>query len=82
MHLHHPQLKTFQYGERLYDRLDFEELALSGLDPTLGPKVSKFGGHEISVEEKTTEPEEKRPLVEKDRTPVRLRLSFFTEHLC
>ncbi|KAI0701553.1 mitochondrial K+-H+ exchange-related-domain-containing protein [Cerioporus squamosus] len=32
--------KTFLYGERLVDRLDFEELALKSLDPSLAPKLS------------------------------------------
>ena len=30
----------FNYGERLIDRLDFEELALKSLDPSLGPKIT------------------------------------------
>jgi hypothetical protein len=28
------------YGERLVDRVDFEELALKGVDPSMGPKLS------------------------------------------
>ena len=31
------------YGERLIDRIDFEELALKTLDPSLGPKISRLG---------------------------------------
>ncbi|GBE89343.1 hypothetical protein SCP_1600040 [Sparassis crispa] len=31
--------KTFLYGERLMNRLDFEELALQSVDPSLGPKI-------------------------------------------
>jgi hypothetical protein len=34
------QLKTYQAGERLVDRMDFEELALKGIDPSLGPQIS------------------------------------------
>ncbi|TBU23259.1 mitochondrial K+-H+ exchange-related-domain-containing protein [Dichomitus squalens] len=34
--------KAFLYGERLVDRLDFEELALKSLDPSLGPKISNI----------------------------------------
>ena len=34
------QRTAFLYGERLVDRLDFEELALKSLDPSLGPKFS------------------------------------------
>ncbi len=38
----HTQRKTFLYGERLVDRLDFEELALKSLDPSLAPKISNI----------------------------------------
>jgi hypothetical protein len=48
------QLKVFTYGEKLYDRLEFEELALSGLDPALGPKLHKFGKKAIDVEKGTS----------------------------
>ncbi len=34
------QFKVFTYGERLVDRLDFEELALKGVDPSMGPKIT------------------------------------------
>ncbi|KAG6820620.1 hypothetical protein H0H93_014223 [Arthromyces matolae] len=34
------KLKVFQVGERLVDRLDFEELALKGIDPSVGPTVT------------------------------------------
>ena len=34
------QTKVYNYGERLIDRLDFEELALKSLDPSLGPKIT------------------------------------------
>jgi hypothetical protein len=44
------QLKTFTYGEKLIDRVDYEELALSGLDPALGPRVTKFGKPSVDVE--------------------------------
>lgn len=32
--------RVFNYGERLVDRLDFEEVALKSLDPSLGPKIT------------------------------------------
>lgn len=35
------KLKTYQAGERLVDRMDFEELALKGIDPSLGPQVTQ-----------------------------------------
>ncbi|KAF9452920.1 hypothetical protein P691DRAFT_755954 [Macrolepiota fuliginosa MF-IS2] len=34
------KLKVYQMGESLVDRMDFEELALKGLDPSLGPSLS------------------------------------------
>ncbi|KAF7979991.1 hypothetical protein HWV62_43822 [Athelia sp. TMB] len=33
------KFKVFNYGERLVDRIDFEELALHGVDPSLGPSL-------------------------------------------
>jgi len=33
------QLKVFETGERLMDRIEFGELSLKGLDPSLGPSV-------------------------------------------
>ena len=38
------QLKTYQMGERLVDRMDFEELALKSIDPSLGPSIKHPGG--------------------------------------
>ncbi|KAH9920453.1 mitochondrial K+-H+ exchange-related-domain-containing protein [Fomitopsis serialis] len=36
--------KSFLYGERLVDHLDFEELALKSFDTSLGPKLLHVGG--------------------------------------
>lgn len=33
------QLKTYQFGERQVDKMDFEELALKSIDPSLGPSI-------------------------------------------
>ncbi|CAA7262776.1 unnamed protein product [Cyclocybe aegerita] len=33
------RLKTFQFGERLMDRMEFEEFALKSIDPSLGPSI-------------------------------------------
>jgi hypothetical protein len=33
-------LRTYELGERIVDRIDFEELALKGVDPSLGPSVT------------------------------------------
>ncbi|KAF8059305.1 mitochondrial K+-H+ exchange-related-domain-containing protein [Lyophyllum atratum] len=35
------KLKVFQVGERLVDRLEFEELALKGINPALGPSIAE-----------------------------------------
>ncbi|KAG5644545.1 hypothetical protein DXG03_008200 [Asterophora parasitica] len=34
------KLKVYQGGERLVDRLEFEELALKGINPSLGPPIT------------------------------------------
>ncbi|EIN13022.1 hypothetical protein PUNSTDRAFT_98047 [Punctularia strigosozonata HHB-11173 SS5] len=44
------KLKVFRYGERLIDKIDFEELALKSLDVSLAPKLSKFGNSEVQLE--------------------------------
>jgi len=46
--------RVYVYGERLVDRIDFEELALKSVDPSLGPKLSKFGRSETEVSEPGT----------------------------
>ncbi|KAF8073504.1 mitochondrial K+-H+ exchange-related-domain-containing protein [Lyophyllum atratum] len=40
------KLKVFQVGERLVDRLEFEELALKGINPALGPSIADVSGQE------------------------------------
>jgi hypothetical protein len=75
------QLKVFTYGEKLYDRLEFEELALSGLDPALGPKLHKFGKKAIDVEKGTSTEKDSSSSssdvvsAEEDTSPVRTRVS-------
>ncbi|KAJ8501995.1 hypothetical protein ONZ45_g11947 [Pleurotus djamor] len=41
------KLKVYRTGERLVDRIEFEELALKGIDPSFGPSIRHpdFGGH-------------------------------------
>ncbi|CAE6449055.1 unnamed protein product [Rhizoctonia solani] len=39
------KLKVHTYGEKLVDRIDFEELALASIDTSLGPKISQLGTH-------------------------------------
>lgn len=34
------------------DRIEFEELSLKSMDPSLGPKLSKLGKSDVSVDEK------------------------------
>lgn len=43
----------YQGGERLVDRLDFEELALKGIDPSLGPTITQrdASGQDVQVVE-------------------------------
>ncbi|KAF8157854.1 mitochondrial K+-H+ exchange-related-domain-containing protein [Crassisporium funariophilum] len=36
------RLRTYQLGERIVDRLDFEELALKSIDPSLGPSIARL----------------------------------------
>lgn len=37
------KLRLYEYGERLVDRMDFEELALKGVDPSLAPPLRNPG---------------------------------------
>ncbi|KAJ8474895.1 hypothetical protein ONZ51_g6902 [Trametes cubensis] len=46
--------RAFLYGERLVDRLDFEELALKSLDPSLGPRLSNIVHTSSKKKEETT----------------------------
>lgn len=34
------KLQTYELGERIVDRIDFEELVLKGVDPSLGPSIT------------------------------------------
>lgn len=45
------KLKTYELGERIVDRIDFEELALKGVDPSLGPSITHadITGQEANV---------------------------------
>ncbi|KAG8774324.1 hypothetical protein FRC12_002047 [Ceratobasidium sp. 428] len=40
------KLKVHTYGEKLIDRIDFEELALASTDTSLGPKASQLSAHD------------------------------------
>ncbi|KAG9125833.1 hypothetical protein FRC07_006031 [Ceratobasidium sp. 392] len=40
------KLKVHTYGEKLIDRVDFEELALASTDTSLGPKASQLSAHD------------------------------------
>ncbi|KLO09062.1 hypothetical protein SCHPADRAFT_834439 [Schizopora paradoxa] len=44
--------RLFVVGERAVDRIDFQELALKSMDPSLGPKISNFGSPDVKFEEK------------------------------
>ncbi|KAF4577091.1 hypothetical protein EYR36_005078 [Pleurotus pulmonarius] len=41
------KVRVYQLGERFLDRIDFEELALKGIDPSFGPSIRHpdFRGH-------------------------------------
>ncbi|KAI0769812.1 mitochondrial K+-H+ exchange-related-domain-containing protein [Fomes fomentarius] len=43
--------RSFLYGERLIDRLEFEELALKSLDPSVGPRLSNIVPHSSKTQE-------------------------------
>ena len=44
------QIKVFRTGERLVDAIDFEELSLKAVDPSLGPKILRWRGKEKDSE--------------------------------
>ncbi|EJC97923.1 uncharacterized protein FOMMEDRAFT_97733 [Fomitiporia mediterranea MF3/22] len=46
--------RIFTTGERMMDRIEFEELSLKSMDPSLGPKLSKFGRSDMRRDEKDT----------------------------
>ncbi|KAH8114328.1 mitochondrial K+-H+ exchange-related-domain-containing protein [Phellopilus nigrolimitatus] len=48
--------RTFKYGERIVDRIDFEELALKSMDPSLGPKIFRLGKSAVQIKEKDNAP--------------------------
>ncbi|CAE6421289.1 unnamed protein product [Rhizoctonia solani] len=53
------KLKVHTYGEKIVDRIDFEELALASIDTSLGPKISQLGkrgseGRKLSEEQTKT----------------------------
>ena len=49
------QLKLYQTGERLVDRLDFEELALKSIDPSLGPSFTNISRRRLKALEKESD---------------------------
>ncbi|KAG9048150.1 hypothetical protein FS837_000660 [Tulasnella sp. UAMH 9824] len=48
------KLKVHNWGESIYERIDFEELALKAVDPALGPKLKQESesSHTVSAEVK------------------------------
>jgi hypothetical protein len=58
------QRTTYSYGQKIYDRIDFEELALKSLDPTTGPSVADLAESSNSVQ----------PLEKGNRITVRVSL--------
>ena len=41
-----------KYGEKLMDRIEFEELALKNVDPSLGPELMRGGKPSVVLEER------------------------------
>lgn len=79
------QLRTFRYGERLIDRIDFEELALKTIDPSLGPKVTKLS-QSVSNSESDVghdrESQEKNAGTSSGEERITVRLYPFLRPLC
>jgi hypothetical protein len=48
-----PQQRVFHLGERAMDRIEFEELALKSMDPSLGPDLSRWRRSESKSEQKS-----------------------------
>ncbi|KAG1792949.1 mitochondrial K+-H+ exchange-related-domain-containing protein [Suillus plorans] len=62
------KLQTYEFGERIIDRIDFEELALKGVDPSLGPSITDADvthkANEVNLSEKQSPTEALRiPLI-------------------
>jgi hypothetical protein len=60
------KLRTYELGERIADHIDFEELALKGVDPSLGPSIDITGqeANEVNLSEKPSPREALRiPLI-------------------
>ncbi|KAJ2932347.1 hypothetical protein H1R20_g4761, partial [Candolleomyces eurysporus] len=53
------KLYVFRTGERIVDRMEFEELALKSIDPSLGPTITHPRSSEIDSEQKEQQAEEK-----------------------
>ncbi|KAH9480812.1 hypothetical protein JR316_0007413 [Psilocybe cubensis] len=48
------KLKTFQLGEKMVDRLEFEELALKSFDPSMGPSITQLKRSPVLDKKKPT----------------------------
>ncbi|RXW14252.1 hypothetical protein EST38_g11602 [Candolleomyces aberdarensis] len=53
------KLYVFRTGERIVDRMEFEELALKSIDPSLGPTITHPRSSEMDSEQKEQRLEEK-----------------------
>ena len=49
------QQRVFLLGERVMDRIEFEELALKSMDPSLGPDLSQWRRSKSKSGEKSKE---------------------------
>ncbi|RDB19027.1 hypothetical protein Hypma_014296 [Hypsizygus marmoreus] len=57
------KLKVYQAGERFVDRMEFEELALKGINPSLGPKIPNPDAPGDKAEEATMQAQTSIPLI-------------------
>jgi hypothetical protein len=76
-------LRTYQYGEHLVDRIDFEELALKSVDPSLSPSLShpQVGSHNEMMGKKDENMGKKRIKVRafnNSPSPLQYRRNHFT----
>lgn len=57
------QLKVYRAGERMVDRMEFEELALKSIDLSISPSVAHFRSTTVSDNEKAQSSVRTTPIV-------------------
>jgi len=61
------KLRTYEYGEQMVDRIDFEELALKGVDPSLGPVITR---RDLTARQVEDIPEDNNPASALSKVPL------------